>query len=40
MIDVFIKYACVKPLKERKARAVVHDFVELGNKSNCKPNKL
>ena len=40
VIDAFTKYAWVKLLKDRKARAVVHGFVELGNKSNCKPNKL
>ena len=40
MIDVFTKYAWVKPLKDRKAGAVAHGFVELGNKTNCKPNKL
>ena len=40
MIDVFIKYACVKCLKNTKPKAVPHGFIEVENKSTCKPNKL
>ena len=40
VIDVFTKYACVKPLKDQKCRTVIHGFIELVNESNCKPNKV
>ena len=40
MIDAFTKYARVKPLKHKKAKTVFHDFIEIVNKSNLKPNKL
>ena len=40
VLDVFTKYALVKPLKDKKRRTVVNDFIELVNESNCKPNKL
>ena len=39
MIDVFIKYALVKPLKD-KAKSVLHGFIEMVKESNCRPNKL
>ena len=40
MIDVFIKYARVKPLKDKKAKTVFHDFIEIVNESSHTPNKL
>ena len=36
----FTKYAGVKPLKHRKAKTVLHGFIEIVNKSKGKPNKL
>ena len=38
--DVFTKYACVKPLKNKKSKAVINGFIKIVNESNCKPNKL
>ena len=40
VIDVFIKYAWVKPLKDKKGKTVLNAFIEIVNGSNCKPNKL
>ena len=41
VIDVCTKYACYKPLKDKKPKAVVlYGFVEMVNEPNCKPNKL
>ena len=40
MIDVFTKYARIKPLKNKKAKTVLHGFVEIANKSERKPNEL
>ena len=40
MIDVFTKYAYVKPLKNKKAKTVIHGFIELVKESKGKPNKL
>ena len=40
IIDVFIEYAWVKPLKDKKVKTVLYDFVERVNKSKRKPNKL
>ena len=40
MIDVFTKYACVKPLKDKKCKTDLNGFIEIVNKSNRKPNKL
>ena len=40
VIDVFPKYAWVKPLKDKKGKTVLNPFVEIVNESNCKPNKL
>ena len=39
MIDVFTKYACVKPLKDKKGKAVLNAFVEKINESYRKSNK-
>ena len=39
-IDVFSKYALVKPLKDKKDKTVLNAFVEIVNESKCKPNKL
>ena len=39
-IDVFTKYAWVKPLKDKNGKAVLNDFMEIVNRSNRKPNKL
>ena len=38
VIDVFVKYTWVKPLKHEIAITVLHGFVEVVNKSNRKPN--
>ena len=40
VIDVFTKYAWVKPLKDKKAKTVLSVFVEIVNESNYQPNKL
>ena len=40
VIDVFSKYACVKPLKDEKIKTVLNVFVEILNEPNCKPNEL
>ena len=40
MIDVFTKYACVKPLRNKKSKTVLNAFIEIVNESNRKPNKL
>ena len=40
VIDVFTKYALVKPLKDKNAETVFHGFIEIVNKSKCAPNKL
>ena len=37
VIDVFTKYAWVKPLKDKK---VLNAFIEIVNESNRKPNEL
>ena len=39
IIDVFTKYAWVKPLKDKKCKTVVNVFIEIVNESNRKPNK-
>ena len=31
---------CIKPLKDKKGKTVLHALNEIVNKSNCKPNKL
>ena len=40
VIDVFTKYARIKPLKNKKGKTVLNDFIEIGNISKRKPNKL
>ena len=40
VIDVFTKYAWVKPLKDKKGKTVLNAFIEIVNESNWKPNKL
>ena len=40
VIDVFIKYAWVKSLKDKKRKIVLNAFMEIVNELNCKPNKL
>ena len=39
-IDFFTKFASVKTLKDKNSKAVLNAFIEMINKSNCKPNKL
>ena len=39
VIDVFTKYAWVKPLKDKKAETVLRGFIERVNESKRKPNK-
>ena len=40
VINVFIKYASVKPLKDKKTKTVLNGFTEIVNESKRKPNKL
>ena len=40
VVDVFIKYAWVKPLKDEKGKIVHNGFIETVNESNWKPKKL
>ena len=40
VVDVFTKYACVKPIKDKKAKTVLNDFIEIVNKSKRQPGKL
>ena len=40
VIDVFTKYAWVKPLNHKEASTVFNDFVKIVNKSKSKPNIL
>ena len=40
MIDIFSKYAWVKPLKDKKGKTVLNAFIEIVNESNRKRNKL
>ena len=40
VIDVFTKYAWVKPFKDKKGRTILYAFIEIVNESNGKPNKL
>ena len=35
VIDVFTKYAWAKPLKEKTAKTVLNNFIEIVNKSKC-----
>ena len=36
----FHRFAWVKPLKAKKAKTVLHSFVEIANESKRNPNKL
>ena len=40
VIDIFSKYAWVKPLKDKKGKTDVNAFIKIINESNRKPNKL
>ena len=40
VIDVFTKYAWVKPLKDKKTETVLHGFNEIVNESILIPNTL
>ena len=40
VIDVFTKYAWVKPLKAKNSKTVLNPFIKIVNKSDRKPNKL
>ena len=40
VIQVFIKYAWKNPLKDKKAKTILNDFIKIVNEFNCKPNKL
>ena len=40
VMDVFTKYVWVKPLKDKKAKTVLHGFIEEVRESKRKPNKL
>ena len=40
VIDVFIKYVWVKPLKDKKGKTVLNTFISIVSESNHKPNKL
>ena len=40
MIDVFTKYAWIKPLKDKKGKTVLNAFIKIVNESNRKPDKL
>ena len=39
-IDVFIKYAWVVPLKDKKGASIVDAFQKILKKSDRKPNKI
>ena len=40
VIDIFTKFAWVKPLKDKKGKTVLNAFIKIVNESNRKPNKL
>ena len=40
VIDVFTKYACVKPLKDKNGKTVLNAFIKILNESNRKPNRF
>ena len=40
VIDIFRKYACVIPLKDKKGAATVNTFQKILNDSKRKPNKI
>ena len=39
-VDVFTKYAWVKPSKDKKGKTTLNAFIEIVNECNSKPNKL
>ena len=39
VIDVLTKYAWVRPLKDKKPKRVLHDFIGIINESTHKPNR-
>ena len=40
VIDIFSKYACVIPIKDKKGVSIVNAFQKLLKESNRKPNKI
>ena len=41
VVDVSTKYACVKPLKDKKkSETALNALIKIVNESNCNPNKL
>ena len=40
VIDVFTRYAYVKPLKNKKGKTILNAFIEIVNESNRKPNVM
>ena len=40
LIDVFTKYAWVKPFEDKNSKTFHNAFIEIANESNLKPNKL
>ena len=40
VIDIYIKYACVIPLKDKKRITNTNAFQECLDESDCKPNKI
>ena len=40
VIDMFTKYAWVKPLKDKNSKTVLNAFMKIVNESDHKPNKL
>ena len=39
-LNIFTKYAWIKPLKDEKGKTVINAFIEIEFESNCKPSKL
>ena len=40
LVDVFMKYAWIKALKNRKVKIVINGFIEMVNKYKRQSNKL
>ena len=40
VIDMFSKYACVVPLKDKKGASIVNAFQSILKDSNRKPNRI
>ena len=40
VIDVFTKYAWVKPSKDKRGKTILNAFIGVVNESNRKPNKM